>query len=54
MLRVKWVVYGKAAFAGPEQVLRHLSRYTHRVAMSNRRLVAAAGRWRCQRLACAG
>ena len=39
--RIKWVVYCKAPFAGPEQVLRYLSRYTHRVAISNRRLVAA-------------
>jgi hypothetical protein len=38
---VKWVVYVKAPFTGPEQVLRYLSRYTHRVAISNRRLVAA-------------
>jgi Putative transposase len=30
------VVYCKAPFAGPEQVLRYLSRYTHRVAISNR------------------
>jgi hypothetical protein len=34
--RIKWVVYCKAPFAGPEQVLRYLSRYTHRVAISNR------------------
>jgi len=33
--RIKWVVYCKAPFAGPEQVLRYLSRYTHRVAISN-------------------
>ena len=39
--RIKWVVYCKAPFAGPRQVLRYLSRYTHRVAISNRRLVAA-------------
>src|ERR1700758_1934140 len=39
--RTKWVVYCKAPFAGPEQVLRYLSRYTHRVAISNHRLVAA-------------
>src|SRR5258707_555305 len=39
--RIKWVVYCKAPFAGPEQVLRYLSRYTHRVAISNRRLLAA-------------
>jgi hypothetical protein len=35
--RIKWVVYCKAPFAGPKQVLRYLSRYTHRVAISNRR-----------------
>ena len=40
---IKWVVHCKAPFAGPEQVLRYLSRYTHRVAISNRRLVAADG-----------
>src|SRR6202049_2131022 len=39
--RIKWVVYCKEPFAGPEQVLRYLARYTHRVAISNRRLVAA-------------
>ena len=39
--RIKWVVYCKDPFAGPEQVLRYLSRYTHRVAISNRRLVSA-------------
>jgi Putative transposase len=38
-------VYAKEAFAGPEPILRYLSRYTHRVAISNRRLVAADG-WR--------
>jgi Putative transposase/Transposase zinc-binding domain len=37
----KWVVYAKDPFAGPKQVLRYLSRYTHRVAISNRRLIAA-------------
>jgi Putative transposase/Transposase zinc-binding domain len=41
--RAKWIVYCKAPFAGPEQVLRYLSRYTHRVAISNRRLVAVDG-----------
>jgi len=41
--RIKWVVYCKAPFAGPKQVLRYLSRYTHRVAISNRRLIAADG-----------
>jgi hypothetical protein len=39
--RSEWVVYCKQPFAGPEQVLRYLARYTHRVAISNRRLVAA-------------
>src|SRR2546421_2518840 len=34
--RREWVVYTKEPFAGPEQVLRYLSRYTHRVAISNR------------------
>jgi hypothetical protein len=52
---IKWVVYCKAPFAGPEQVLRYLSRYTHRVAISNRRLVAAddagvAFRWKDYRI----
>ncbi len=36
----KWVVYCKRSFAGPEQVLRYLARYTHRVAISNRRLLS--------------
>ena len=35
----KWVVYAKRPFAGPRQVLAYLSRYTHRVALSPRRLV---------------
>ena len=53
--RIKWVVYCKAPFAGPKQVLRYLSRYTHRVAISNRRLVAAdddaiAFRWKDYRV----
>ena len=34
-----WVVYSKAPFGGPEQVLKYLARYTHRVAISNHRLV---------------
>jgi len=37
---VEWVVYAKPPFGGPEQVLKYLARYTHRVAISNRRLVA--------------
>ena len=35
------MVYAKEPFAGPKQVLRYLSRYTHRIAISNRRLVSA-------------
>ena len=37
--RKPWVVYSKRPFAGPEQVLAYLSRYTHRVGISNRRLL---------------
>jgi Putative transposase/Transposase zinc-binding domain len=53
--RIRWVVYCKAPFAGPQQVLRYLSRYTHRVAISNRRLIAAddggiAFRWKDYRI----
>ena len=36
----EWVVYAKRPFAGPEAVLAYLSRYTHRVAISNRRLLS--------------
>jgi len=36
----RWVVYAKRPFAGPESVLRYLSNYTHRVAISSRRLLA--------------
>jgi hypothetical protein len=38
--QVEWVVYAKRPFAGPEAVLAYLSRYTHRVAISNSRLIA--------------
>lgn len=38
-----WVVYAKAPFGGPEQVFRYLGRYTHRVAISNHRLVRTNG-----------
>ena len=34
------MVYAKRPFAGPEQVLDYVGRYTHRVAISNRRLIA--------------
>ena len=36
----KWVVYAKAPFGGPQHVLEYLGRYTHRVAISNRRLLS--------------
>src|SRR5262249_17762718 len=38
-----WVVYAKPPFGGPAQVLKYLARYTHRVALSNRRLVSLEG-----------
>lgn len=49
--RREWVVYAKAPFGGPEQVLEYLSLYTHRTAISNRRIVSFDGervtfRWR--------
>jgi hypothetical protein len=51
LFRHDWVVYSKRPFGGPENVLRYLGAYTHRVAISNRRLVALAEkdvtfRWR--------
>jgi Putative transposase/Transposase zinc-binding domain len=53
--KMEWVVYAKHPFAGPHQVLRYLSRYTHRVAISNRRLISAddkgvAFRWKDYRI----
>jgi len=39
-LHSKWVVYAKRPFAGPTQVLAYLSRYTHRIAIGNRRILA--------------
>src|SRR5579885_133353 len=39
LFRQDWVVYAKPAFGGPAQVLRYLGRYTHRVAISNHRLL---------------
>jgi hypothetical protein len=49
--RKKWVVYSKRPFGGPEHALRYLGCYTHRVAISNHRLVSFANdqvtfRWR--------
>jgi Putative transposase/Transposase zinc-binding domain len=40
--RSKWVVYAKPPFGGPLQVLRYLGRYTHRIAISNQRLLKLA------------
>jgi predicted RNA-binding Zn-ribbon protein involved in translation (DUF1610 family) len=53
--KTNWVVYAKPPFGGPEAVLAYLSRYTHRVAISNHRLVSAdAGtvsfRWKDYRI----
>jgi hypothetical protein len=41
--REDWIVYAKAAFGGPTQVFRYLGRYTHRIAISNHRLLAFDG-----------
>jgi hypothetical protein len=41
--KIEWVVYAKRPFAGPEAVLAYLSRYTHRVAIANSRLLAFDG-----------
>ena len=38
--KLEWVVYAKPPFGGPVQVLKYLARYTHRVAISNQRLVS--------------
>jgi len=51
LFRKDWVVYAKSPFGGPEHVLRYLGRYTHRVAISNHRLISFANqkvtfRWR--------
>ena len=51
LFRKDWVVYSKPPFGGPEHVLQYLGRYTHRVAISNHRLVSCADqqvtfRWR--------
>ena len=42
LYRKEWVVYAKRPFGGPKQVLKYLARYTHRVAISNARLVDVA------------
>jgi hypothetical protein len=53
--KIEWVVYAKPPFGGPEAVLAYLSRYTHRVAISNSRLINAdassvAFRWKDYRV----
>ncbi len=40
LYKTKWVTYCKEPFAGPEQVFRYLGRYTHRVGLSNHRLIS--------------
>jgi hypothetical protein len=40
LFQITWIVYAKRPFAGPEQVLEYLGRYTHRVAISNNRIVS--------------
>jgi hypothetical protein len=40
LYKARWVVYAKRPFGGPEQVIRYLGRYTHRVGISNSRLVS--------------
>jgi hypothetical protein len=52
--KTEWVVYAKPPFGGPEQVLKYLARYTHRVAISSSRLVSLESgrvtfRWRDSR-----
>jgi hypothetical protein len=42
--KIDWVVYAKERFAGPKAVLAYLSRYTHRVAISNSRLIPVDAR----------
>jgi len=53
--KINWVVYAKQPFGGPEAVLAYLSRYTHRIAISNHRLISAdansvAFRWKDYRI----
>ena len=44
LYKMRWVVYAKRPFGGPERVVRYLGHYTHRVGISNQRLVAMDGR----------
>jgi hypothetical protein len=51
LFRKDWIVYSKPPFGGPEYVLQYLGRYTHRVAISNHRLISVVDghvtfRWR--------
>jgi predicted RNA-binding Zn-ribbon protein involved in translation (DUF1610 family) len=49
LYRKEWVVYAKQPFGGPEQVFQYLGRYTHRVGMSNQRLLSFDGQDVCFR-----
>jgi hypothetical protein len=49
LYRKKWVVYAKQPFGGPKQVFQYLGRYTHRVGLSNKRLVSFDGHDVCFR-----
>jgi Putative transposase/Transposase zinc-binding domain len=49
LFRKDWVVYAKRPFAGPEQVFKYLGQYTHRVGISNHRLVSSDARGVCFR-----
>jgi len=40
LFKAKWIAYAKRPFAGPQQVLEYLGRYTHRVAISNNRIIS--------------
>jgi hypothetical protein len=44
LYQTPWIVYAKPPFGGPQQIFRYLGRYTHRVAISNHRLVRTDGR----------
>ena len=57
--KIEWIIYAKRPFAGPEAVLAYLSRYTHRVAISNSRLInfdstGVTFRWKDYRAPSAG
>jgi predicted Zn-ribbon and HTH transcriptional regulator len=49
LYRIEWVVYAKRPFGGPDQVFKYLGRYTHRVGISNQRLVSLEGNTVCFR-----